>query len=162
MPRRWLQGSAQGFNLVSTLGTLKINEFALKGREADQIKLAPIVAQKLERAIEVLQLDYFRVASTFDLPPLQGESLWAVVPRVETWLKPWAESSNPFGVRPGIAHSRHKSPRSDLNSGSNRRSGSNGTRLSCALHHPTGRLNLPGKQIEVLGYQEKSASHNYS
>jgi hypothetical protein len=63
MPRRWLQGSAQGFNLVSTLGTLKINEFALKGREADQIKLAPIVAQKLERAIEVLQLDYFRVAS---------------------------------------------------------------------------------------------------
>jgi hypothetical protein len=29
---------------VSTLGTLKINEFALKGREADLIKLAPIDA----------------------------------------------------------------------------------------------------------------------
>jgi hypothetical protein len=60
MPRRWLQGSAQG----STLGTLNINEFALKltrhmnvrsmnntrssglemlkGREADLIKLAPM------------------------------------------------------------------------------------------------------------------------
>ena len=38
MPRRWLQHSAQGFNP----GTLKINEFALKGLEADQINLAPI------------------------------------------------------------------------------------------------------------------------
>jgi hypothetical protein len=37
---------------VSTLGTLKINEFALKGREADQINLAPVAAQKLECAIE--------------------------------------------------------------------------------------------------------------
>jgi hypothetical protein len=27
---------------------------------------------------------YFHVASTFDLPPLQGASLWADVPRVET------------------------------------------------------------------------------
>jgi hypothetical protein len=34
-----LQDSAQGFNQVLTLGTLKINEFALKGREADQIRL---------------------------------------------------------------------------------------------------------------------------
>jgi hypothetical protein len=32
---------------VSTLGTLKINEFALKGREADLIKLAPIAAPKI-------------------------------------------------------------------------------------------------------------------
>jgi hypothetical protein len=32
---------------VSTLGTLKINEFALKGREADQTNLAPVAAQKL-------------------------------------------------------------------------------------------------------------------
>src|ERR1700744_6237597 len=64
MPRRWLQDSAQGlpwvtsldvrrgslrYDLcpeggyrtqprVSTLGTLKINQFALKGREADRIK----------------------------------------------------------------------------------------------------------------------------
>jgi hypothetical protein len=30
---------------VATLGTLKMNEFALKGREADQINLAPIAAQ---------------------------------------------------------------------------------------------------------------------
>jgi hypothetical protein len=37
---------------VSTLGSLKINEFALKGREADLIKLAPIAALKLECAIE--------------------------------------------------------------------------------------------------------------
>ncbi len=34
-----LQDSAQGFNLILTLGTTKINEFALKGREADQIRL---------------------------------------------------------------------------------------------------------------------------
>jgi hypothetical protein len=52
--------SAQSFNLVSTLGTLKINEFALKlkGREADLIKLAPIAAPKIRvRNLEVLQLD---------------------------------------------------------------------------------------------------------
>jgi hypothetical protein len=46
------QGSAQGFNLVSTLGTLKINKFALKGREADLIKPASIAAPKLQCAIE--------------------------------------------------------------------------------------------------------------
>jgi len=40
---------------VSTLGTLKLNEFALKlkVREADRVKLAPIVAQNLERASEM-------------------------------------------------------------------------------------------------------------
>jgi hypothetical protein len=63
MPRRWLQDSAR----VSTLGTLKINEFALtrhmnvrsmnntrssglemlKGREADLIKLAPNCCAKI-------------------------------------------------------------------------------------------------------------------
>ena len=32
---------------VSTLGTLKINEFALKGREADLIKPASIAAPKI-------------------------------------------------------------------------------------------------------------------
>jgi hypothetical protein len=32
--------------MVSTLGTFKINEFALKGRVANQINLAPIAAQK--------------------------------------------------------------------------------------------------------------------
>ena len=43
MPRRWLQGSAQG----STQGNLKINEFALKGREADLIKPASIAAPEI-------------------------------------------------------------------------------------------------------------------
>jgi hypothetical protein len=43
---------------VSTLGTLKINEFALKGREADLIKLTPIAAQRIRvRNWDVLQLD---------------------------------------------------------------------------------------------------------
>jgi hypothetical protein len=36
----------------------------------------------------------FRVVSTFDLPPLQGASLWGRFPG----LKPWAESSCPFGA----------------------------------------------------------------
>jgi hypothetical protein len=39
-----LQGSAQGFNPG---GTLKINEFALKGREANLMKPASIVAPKI-------------------------------------------------------------------------------------------------------------------
>jgi hypothetical protein len=42
---------------VSTLGTLKISEFALKGREADLIKFAPIVAKISVRNRDVLQLD---------------------------------------------------------------------------------------------------------
>jgi hypothetical protein len=42
---------------VSTLGTLKISEFTLKGREADLIKLAPIVAKISVRNRDVLQLD---------------------------------------------------------------------------------------------------------
>jgi hypothetical protein len=101
MPRRWLQSSAQGFNP----GNPQTNEFALtrhmnvrsmnytrssglemlKGREADLIKLAPIAKPKLACAIEPFyNWTYFRVVSTFDLPPLQGESFWAAVPRVET------------------------------------------------------------------------------
>jgi hypothetical protein len=36
VPRRWLQGSAQGFNP----GNPQNNELTLKGREADLIKLA--------------------------------------------------------------------------------------------------------------------------
>jgi hypothetical protein len=42
---------------VSTLGTLKISDFALKGREADLIKLAPIVTKISVRNRDVLQLD---------------------------------------------------------------------------------------------------------
>jgi hypothetical protein len=99
MPRRWLQGSAQGFNP----GNPQNNEFALKGREADLISSHLVAAQNLECAIETCyNWTYFRVVSTFDLPPLQhlqpgepgvfhgthihvpceGESLWAAVPRV--------------------------------------------------------------------------------
>jgi hypothetical protein len=64
MPRRWLQGSAQGS----------------------------------ECAIETCyNWTYFRVVSTFDLPPLQGESLWRRFPG----FKPWAESSSPFGALSG-------------------------------------------------------------
>jgi hypothetical protein len=36
-----------------------------------------------------------RVVSRLDLPPLQGTSLWWRFPG----LKPWAESSSPFGAR---------------------------------------------------------------
>jgi hypothetical protein len=44
---------------VSTLGTLKISEFALKGREADLLKLAPIAARKLTMSNRnVLRLEY--------------------------------------------------------------------------------------------------------
>jgi hypothetical protein len=54
MPRRWLQGSAQGFNP----GNPQNNEFALKGREADLTKLAPTAAPKIRvRNGDVLQLD---------------------------------------------------------------------------------------------------------
>jgi hypothetical protein len=47
---------------------------------------------------------YFRVVSTFDLPPLQlqGESLWAAVPRVETLgalLQPLRPSGHQFTPR---------------------------------------------------------------
>jgi hypothetical protein len=38
---------ATGLSPVSTLGSLKINEFALKGRKADLIKLARIAAPKI-------------------------------------------------------------------------------------------------------------------
>jgi hypothetical protein len=66
---------------------LKINEFALKGREADQINLAPIAAQELECGIEACDnLDpAFALLVTFDLPPLQlqGAPLWMAAPRVE-------------------------------------------------------------------------------
>jgi hypothetical protein len=41
-----------------------------------------------------------RVISIFDLPPLQGASLWVAFPG----LKPWAESSSPFGANSADAH----------------------------------------------------------
>jgi hypothetical protein len=81
MPRRGYRTQPR----VSTLGTLKISEFALKGREAGLIKLAPIAAPKIRVRIDTCyNWISFRVVSTFDLPPIQGESLWAAVPRVET------------------------------------------------------------------------------
>jgi len=108
-----LQDSAQGFNP----GNLKINEFALtrhmnvrsmnntrssglemlKGREADKINLAPIAARKLNGQSRRATIRFcFHVVSTLNLPPLQGVSIWEAAPRVETGLKPWAESSSPF------------------------------------------------------------------
>jgi hypothetical protein len=87
---------------ISTLGTLKINEFALKGREADQINLSPIVALKLERAIETC----YNIEPTF---ALLGRSICRPFrARPSGWrfpgLKPWAEYSSPFGAKtfPGI------------------------------------------------------------
>jgi hypothetical protein len=82
---------------VSTLGTLKINEFALKGREADQINFAPIAAQKLECAIE----------TCYDLEPtfaLLVRSVCRPFRACRSWwrfpgLKPWAEASSPFGAK---------------------------------------------------------------
>jgi hypothetical protein len=78
-------GLSPGFQPGFNPGNPQNNEFALKGREADLTKLAPIAALNLECAIETCyNWTYFRVVSTFDLPPLQGESLWVAVPRVET------------------------------------------------------------------------------
>jgi hypothetical protein len=78
---------------VSTLGNLKNERFALKGREATD-ELAPIAAGKI-RVRE--KRAYFHVANTFGLPPLQlqGASLGELLPG----LKPWAEPSGPFGAK---------------------------------------------------------------
>jgi hypothetical protein len=53
-----LEGGYRTQPRASTLGTPKINEFALKlkGREAEQINLALIAAQKLECAIETFTI----------------------------------------------------------------------------------------------------------
>jgi hypothetical protein len=41
---------------------------------------------------------YFYIVSKFDLTPLQGASLWGgQFPGLKPGLKPWAESSSPFG-----------------------------------------------------------------
>ena len=80
---------------VSTVGTLEINEFALKGREADQINFAPIATQILECTIGTC----YNLESTFALlvhsicRPFRARRSWWRFPG----LKPWAESSNPFG-----------------------------------------------------------------
>jgi hypothetical protein len=55
------------------------------------MNLAPIAAQKSEYAIETSAL----LVRRFDLAPLQG-ALWVVV---FPGLKPWAESSCPFGAQ---------------------------------------------------------------
>jgi hypothetical protein len=123
MPRRWLQDSAQGlpwvtsldvrrgslrYDLcpedgyrtqprVSTLGTLKINQFALKGREADQINLAPVAAQKLECAIEAcdnLEPIFVRLIHSTCRLFRARRSGWRF-----PGLKPWAEPSSPFRAK---------------------------------------------------------------
>ena len=92
MPRRWLQGSAQGFNP----GNPQNNEFALKGREAEQINLAPMAAQKLECAIETcynLDPTFALLVRSICRPFRARRSGWRF-----PGLKPWAESSCPFGA----------------------------------------------------------------
>jgi hypothetical protein len=106
-------GLSPGIKPVSTLGTLKINEFALKGREADLIKPASIAAPEIRVPIETCyNWTYLRVVSTFDLPPFRANRSGRRFPG----LKPWAESSSPFGARPfGPRHkiSRHFVPGCD-------------------------------------------------
>ena len=82
---------------VSTLGTLKINELSLKRRETDQLNFAPIAAQKIELAIETC----YSVEPTFALlvrsicRPFRARRSWWRFPG----LKPWVESSSPFGAK---------------------------------------------------------------
>jgi hypothetical protein len=72
---------------VSPWETLKITEFALKGREADQNNLAPGVAQKLVCGkSNMLQWSLLSRYSTFKLPPPQDASLWVAIPRVKTLI----------------------------------------------------------------------------
>jgi hypothetical protein len=42
---------------------------------------------------------YFHLVRRFDLAPIQGAALWVVVPGLKPGLKPWAESSGPFGAQ---------------------------------------------------------------
>jgi hypothetical protein len=88
--------------------------YALKGPEADLTKLAPIAAQKLACAIETCyNWTYFRVVSTLDLPPVQGESLWAAVPRVGTMgfihNLPVGSPPRPIFLRPAFTDPRPSS-----------------------------------------------------
>jgi hypothetical protein len=60
------------------------------------LNLAPIVVQNKVRHLERATTRLYRhIVSTFDLPPLQGASLWGRFPG----LKPWAEPSSPFGAK---------------------------------------------------------------
>jgi hypothetical protein len=61
------------------------------------MNLAPSAAQSQRCTFErpaIGPLTCFRLIRTFDLATLQG----AVVTRVKTWLKPWAESCSPSGA----------------------------------------------------------------
>jgi hypothetical protein len=82
---------------VSTLGTLKISAFALKGREADQLNFAPIAAQKIESAIETCYnlKPIFALLVRSICRPFRARRPWSRFPG----LKPWAESSSPFGAK---------------------------------------------------------------
>jgi hypothetical protein len=82
---------------VSTLGTIKINEFALKGREADQINLAPVTTKKLDCAIDAgynLEPTFALLVRSICRPFRARHSGWRF-----PGLKPWAESSCPFGAK---------------------------------------------------------------
>jgi hypothetical protein len=60
---------------------------ALKGREDEEINLAPIAGQKLNAQPRPVPIRFcFHVVSTLCLPPLQGASGWrfpGLNPRVE-------------------------------------------------------------------------------
>src|ERR1700759_265088 len=82
---------------VSILGTLKIKAFTPKGREPDQLKFAPIAAQKIEFAIETcynLEPTFALLVRSFCRPFRARRSWWRF-----PGLKPWAESSCPFGAK---------------------------------------------------------------
>jgi hypothetical protein len=84
--------TAEGYLVVpgrTRVGTLKINEFALKGPEADQINLA-LLLRKIESAQfrPATIRPCFHHVSLFDLPRPSGRDDGGRFPG----LKPWAES----------------------------------------------------------------------
>jgi hypothetical protein len=71
---------------------------------------------------------YFHLVRRFDLAPMQGAALWVVGPRVETGLKPWAESSGPFGAQISGRELLARGPRDPGESFSGVKSGGAGDR----------------------------------
>jgi hypothetical protein len=109
------EDSAQGFNQVSTLGEVSVKRRALKGRKKGLARGAAFIEKDCTSGHSksaALTRQSFRNALS-ELHPrsglgmLSGRSRMTVrVPRVETWLKPWAESCCPFGTWPP-RNSRH-------------------------------------------------------
>jgi hypothetical protein len=80
MPRKGATGLSPGFQPWEP----ENKQFALKGREVSR-RILNLLLRKwnapLRRAATGL---YCHIVSIFDLPPLQGASLWVAVPRVKT------------------------------------------------------------------------------